>query len=122
MVAPRSRASGRLPTPALELGAARDRTSWFDGYVRTYLDRDLQDLAAIRALPDFRRLRRSACLRLGQLVNQTELGRDVSLPQATVHKHRQSRGKVQVLADGELEVTGRVHTHAGRDVELQRRL
>jgi uncharacterized protein len=54
--------------------------------VRTYLERDLQDLAAISALPDFRRLMRAACLRLGQLVNQTELGRDVALPQATVHR------------------------------------
>ena len=77
---------GGFPTPALELGAARDRAIWFDGYVRTYLERDLQDLAAISALPDFRRLMRAACLRLGQLVNQTELGRDVSLPQATVHR------------------------------------
>ena len=77
---------GGFPTPALELGTARDRAIWFDGYVRTYLERDLQDLAAISALPDFRRLMRAACLRLGQLVNQTEMGRDVSLPQATVHR------------------------------------
>ena len=54
--------------------------------MRTYLERDLQDLAAISALPDFRRLMRAACLRFGQLVNQTELGRDVALPQATVHR------------------------------------
>ena len=76
---------GGFPTPALELAAA-DRAIWFDGYVRTYLERDLQDLAAISALPDFRRLMRAACLRLGQLVNQTELGRDVALPQPTVHR------------------------------------
>lgn len=77
---------GGFPTPALELKDARERTIWFDGYVRTYLERDLQDLATISGLPDFRRLMRAACLRLGQLVNQTELGRDVSLPQATVHR------------------------------------
>jgi predicted AAA+ superfamily ATPase len=59
---------------------------WFDGYVRTYLERDLQDLSSIAALPDFRRLMRAAALRLGQLVNQTELGRDVALPQPTVHR------------------------------------
>jgi predicted AAA+ superfamily ATPase len=29
---------------------------------------------------------RAACLRLGQLVNQTALGRDVALPQPTVHR------------------------------------
>lgn len=77
---------GGFPTPALQLTTAADRRIWFDGYVRTYLERDLQDLATISALPDFRRLMRATCLRLGQLVNQTELGRDVSLPQPTVHR------------------------------------
>jgi predicted AAA+ superfamily ATPase len=77
---------GGFPTPALELASAADRGIWFDGYVRTYLERDLQDLAAIASLPDFRRLMRATCLRIGQLVNQTELGRDVALAQATVHR------------------------------------
>jgi uncharacterized protein len=77
---------GGFPTPALHLSGAKERAIWFDGYVRTYLERDLQDLAGISALPDFRRLMRAACLRLGQLVNQTELGRDAALPQATVHR------------------------------------
>jgi len=54
--------------------------------VRTYLERDLQDLATISSLPDFRRLMQAASLRLGQLRNQTELGRDVALPQPTVHR------------------------------------
>lgn len=52
----------------------------------TDLERDLQDLATISSLPDFRRLMQAACLRLGQLLNQTELGRDVALPQPTVHR------------------------------------
>ena len=30
---------------------------------------------------------RAACLRLGQMINQTELGRDVALPQPTVHRY-----------------------------------
>jgi hypothetical protein len=77
---------GGFPTPALSLNSAAERRVWFDGYVRTYLERDLQDLASISALPDFRRLMRAACLRIGQLVNQTELGRDVALPQPTVHR------------------------------------
>lgn len=77
---------GGFPTPAIEFTAAAERAVWFDGYVRTYLERDLQDLSSIAVLPDFRRLMRAACLRLGQLVNQTELGRDVALPQPTVHR------------------------------------
>ena len=78
---------GGFPTPALHLRTDRDRTIWFDGYVRTYLERDLQQLSAIAALPDFRRLMRAACLRLGQLLSQTELGRDVAMPQPTVHRY-----------------------------------
>lgn len=78
---------GGLPTPALHLRTSRERAVWFDGYVTTYLERDLQALASIAALPDFRRLVRAAALRLGQLVNQTELGRDTALPQPTVHRY-----------------------------------
>ena len=78
---------GGFPTPALHMSAASERTVWFEGYVRTYLERDLQTLSSIAALPDFRRLMRAACLRLGQLVNQTELARDVALPQPTVHRY-----------------------------------
>jgi uncharacterized protein len=77
---------GGFPTPALHLQTTQERAVWFDGYTRTYLERDLQDLASIAALPDFRRLMRATCLRLGQLLNQTELGRDIALPQPTVHR------------------------------------
>lgn len=77
---------GGYPTPALHLTSARERTVWFEGYVRTWLERDLQDLSAIASLPDFRRLMRSTCLRLGQILNQTALGRDIALPQPTVHR------------------------------------
>ncbi|MBM3470785.1 MAG: ATP-binding protein [Armatimonadetes bacterium] len=78
---------GGFPTPAIHMKTAAERTVWFEGYVRTYLERDLQILSAISALPDFRRLMRGACLRLGQIVNQTELARDVALPQPTAHRY-----------------------------------
>lgn len=84
------RAEARLgghPTPAYELGSDEERAVWFAGYVRTYLERDLQDLAAIENLVDFRRLMRATCLRLGNLVNQTELARDTGLSQASVHRY-----------------------------------
>jgi len=77
---------GGYPVPALQLSSAEDRRTWFAGYTQTYLERDLQDLSAIASLPDLRRLMRAVCLRLGQLVNQAELGRDVALPQPTVHR------------------------------------
>ena len=78
---------GGFPTPALHMTTAADRAVWFEGYVRTYLERDLQVLSAIAGLPDFRRLMRAACLRVGQMVNQTELGRDVAMAQPTVHRY-----------------------------------
>ncbi|MBN1665214.1 MAG: ATP-binding protein [Deltaproteobacteria bacterium] len=78
---------GGFPTPAIQLTGADDRMIWFDGYVRTYLERDLQMLSSIAALPDFRRLMRAACFRLGQLVNQTEMARDLSLKQPTIYRY-----------------------------------
>jgi predicted AAA+ superfamily ATPase len=77
---------GGYPVPALQLASEPDRATWFAGYAATYLERDLRDLSALTALADVRRLMRAVCLRLGQLVNQTELGRDIGLPQPTVHR------------------------------------
>ena len=78
---------GGFPSPAIQMRSHQERAIWFDGYIRTYLERDLMGLSAISGLPEFRRLMRAACYRLGQLVNQTELGRDVALPQPTVRRY-----------------------------------
>jgi uncharacterized protein len=64
-----------------------ERTRWFEGYVKTYLERDLQDVASISALVDFRRVMGLSALRLGQIINQSELARDAALSQATVHRY-----------------------------------
>lgn len=77
---------GGLP-PAVHARTARDRTQWLDGYVQTYLERDLRDLSQVSSLPDFRRLMQLAAHRIGNLVNQTELGRDAGLAQATAHRY-----------------------------------
>lgn len=77
---------GGLPVPAHELKEPQGRMQWFDGYVETYLERDLQILARIENLGDFRRLMRAAALRLGSVLNQAELGRDVGLARPTVHR------------------------------------
>jgi len=78
---------GGFPTSAIDLQTAEERAIWFDGYIRTYLERDLQDLSAIAALSDFRRLMRIACHRLGGILNQASLGRDAAIPQPTVHRY-----------------------------------
>jgi hypothetical protein len=77
---------GGYPVPALELPDAEARSLWFAGYTRTYLERDLQELSSISNVPDLRRLMRALCLRLGQMLNQSELGRDLAMPQPTIHR------------------------------------
>lgn len=78
---------GGFPVPALQLENDEDGAIWFDGYVRTYLERDLQNLSNISALPEFRRLMRAACLRVGQLLNQSALARG-----SVLLAHRKRRG------------------------------
>ena len=78
---------GGYPTPAYELDSERERVAWYQGYVQTYLQRDLQDLSAIDNLVDFQRLMRATCLRLGTMVNMTELSRDTGVPRQTVQRY-----------------------------------
>jgi len=78
---------GGYPTPALELDDQEARSLWFGGYTQTYLERDLRDVASVASLIDFRRLMRAVCLRIGNVINQTEVGRDVGLSQSTIHRH-----------------------------------
>ena len=79
--------AGGYPAPALELDGEDARSLWFDGYVRTYLERDLQSLAAVSNLIDFRRLMRAASHRLGGLINQAEIGRDTRVPRVTAQRY-----------------------------------
>lgn len=78
---------GGYPVPAYQMEGEDARGLWFDGYVRTYLERDLRDLSAVENLADFQRLMRAACLRLGNLLNQAELARDVGLPPSTAQRY-----------------------------------
>lgn len=78
---------GGFPTPAHELSETDERSFWFEGYLATYLERDLRDLSAVEQLADFRRLMRAASLRLGGILNQADLARDVALPPSTVQRY-----------------------------------
>jgi predicted AAA+ superfamily ATPase len=78
---------GGFPTPAVHMKSFEERSIWFDGYIQTYVERDLQQLSSISSLPDFRRLMRAAGLRLGQILNQSEIARDVGISQPTAHRY-----------------------------------
>lgn len=60
---------------------------WWEGYVRTYLERDLRQLSQIDSLSDFRRVMEALALRSGQMLNQTEVSRDTGISQPTVHRY-----------------------------------
>ncbi len=94
--------AGRLagPTPALPplllrgfmpalltLDQPRAWTRWWDGYVTTYLERDLRQISQIDSLLDFRRLMILLALRSGQILNQSDLARDADLSQPTAHRY-----------------------------------
>jgi len=79
-------ARGGYPTPAYDLERQEQRVHWFAGYTATYLERDLRQLSAIENLADMRRLMAALCLRLGGLMNQAELSRDLGLPSSTVQR------------------------------------
>lgn len=75
---------GGYPVPAHELKTAQKRRVWFGGYAQTYLERDLQELASINSLADFQRFVRAASLRIGNLINHAEIGRDSGIPRPTI--------------------------------------
>lgn len=78
---------GGYPVPAHDLRSPEERTLWFDGYAATYLERDLAQLSAIEGLADMRRLMRALCLRIGGLLNQAEISRDLAVPQTTLKRY-----------------------------------
>jgi len=78
---------GGYPRPAVHMRSGAARAEWFAGYVDTYLERDLPDLSPVAHVPDFRRLMQSLALRVGTLVNQTQLARETMLPQTTVQRY-----------------------------------
>jgi len=61
--------------------------TWWQGYVATYLERDLRQLSQIDSLPDFRRVMEAIALRQGSLLNRSEVARDTSVTQPTAHRY-----------------------------------
>lgn len=71
----------------LTFASATSWVQWWEGYVATYLERNLRQVAQIDALLDFRRVMELLALRTGQLLNQSELARDARLSQPTIHRY-----------------------------------
>ncbi len=78
--------AGGYPIPAL-MERPEDRAAWFDGYVQTYLERDLRDLTATDRLVEFRRFLRLAAAQSGALLNLASLARDAGVSPATAGRY-----------------------------------
>jgi uncharacterized protein len=63
---------------------SRDR--WYQGYVATYLERDVRSLLNVGSLRDFERFLRACAARCAQTINLSELGRDVGISVPTAKK------------------------------------
>ena len=79
---------GFLP-PVLEFNpeSFEEISMWWDGYIKTYLERDLRDLSQVASLTDFRAVMQLLALRTASLVDQSGISRDTGISQPTVHRY-----------------------------------
>jgi len=73
--------------PEIALNPSVDYALWFEGFEKTYLERDVRDLRRVENLLSFRRLLRLSALRVGGVLNVSNLGRDAHLPESTARAH-----------------------------------
>jgi len=64
-----------------------DRKNWLRSYQRTYLERDLADLARLDDLEPFRKLQELIMLRTGQLRSYSGLARDAQISVSTAKRY-----------------------------------
>ncbi len=65
--------------PALHAGAVRDRDLFFSSYLQTYLQRDVRDLTQVGDQQSFLRFVKACAARTAQMLNVSELARDVDV-------------------------------------------
>jgi predicted AAA+ superfamily ATPase len=63
-----------------------DPSSWLDGYIRTYLERDVRSVATVGDLDAFTRFVGLCAGRAGQLVNLSSLGSDAGVTHTTARR------------------------------------
>lgn len=59
------------------------RERWYQGYVATYLERDVRNVLRVSNLRDFERFLRATAALTGQMLNLTHLARDVGIAPST---------------------------------------
>lgn len=77
---------GFMP-PLLEVQGHVAVAAWLEGYVRTYLERDLRNLSQIDSLVDFRKVMRVLSLRVAQVLNQADVAKNSGVSHTTTHRY-----------------------------------
>ena len=72
--------------PGLWAEPAPPRERWYQGYLATYIERDVRNALRIGSLRDFERFLRAAGARTAQTLNLSELGRDVGIAPSTARE------------------------------------
>lgn len=77
--------------PALTENSMTDenRYLWLHNYVRTYLERDVRDLASFRDLEPFIKLQKALAIQTGNLINASALASQIGLSAKTVQRYIQ---------------------------------
>jgi uncharacterized protein len=77
---------GGYPALVSEEFTDSDRKEWLRGYLRTYLERDVRDLADFKSLDPFIKIQKVCALLTGQLVNYSALAREVGVQSKTAQR------------------------------------
>lgn len=77
---------GFMP-PLIFINNIRGILMWWEGYVKTYIERDLRELSQIDSLIDFRRVLEAIAPRTATVINQTEIARDTGVSQPTTSRY-----------------------------------
>ena len=84
---PEAAPPGELPArggfPELWAEPAIPTREFYQSYVSTYLERDLRQIVNVGSLRDFERFLRAGAVRAGQLLNKSNLARDIGVAQTT---------------------------------------
>jgi predicted AAA+ superfamily ATPase len=64
-----------------------ERFDWLQNYVRTYLERDIRDLASFRDLEPFVKLQKYLALQTGNLINASSIAKQLGITSKTVQRY-----------------------------------
>ncbi len=77
---------GGYPAVSDESLSDDDRREWLNNYIRTYLERDIRDLADFRNLEPFVKTQKTTALLTGSLVNFSQLAREADIAANTARR------------------------------------